>query len=58
MRNSAVELLLAACQECGALQLRDLYLEVAELANGKDFTSAEWCAHAALSQNHRLRRNY
>lgn len=50
-----VELLLTACQECGALHLRDLYVEVALLAAGKEFTSAEIVGHAALPENHRLR---
>ena len=55
MRDRVVGLLLAACQECGALQLRDLYVEVALLADGKEFTSAEIVAHASLHENHRLR---
>jgi hypothetical protein len=55
MPDRAVELLLAACRECGALQLRDLYVEVALIADGKAFTTAELCAHAELPENWRLR---
>ena len=50
-----VGLLLDACQECGALQLRDLWIEVALLAGDKEFTSSEIVAHGSLAENHRLR---
>ena len=45
----------AGCADLGPLALRDLYREVHELAGGKEFTSAEIVAHAALPGNHRLR---
>ena len=51
-----VELLLAACEACGALRLRDLYREVAELAGDREFTSSESIAHAEFPRNYRLRR--
>ena len=56
MRVRAVELLLAACEECGALQLRDMFVEVALIVGTKEFTSAEIFGHALLPQNRRLRR--
>ena len=50
-----IGLLLAACEECGALQLRDLYVELALLAGGKEFTSAEIIAHDVTAREYRLR---
>jgi len=50
-----VESVLTAAQLCGALQLRDLWVETAALAGAKEFTSAEIVAHAALPENRRLK---
>jgi len=55
MRDRTVELLLAACQECGALALRDAWRELESLAGDRTFTTAEACAHALLPENGRLR---
>jgi len=48
--------LLAVCEALGLLQLRDLWREIALLAGDRAFSTAEICAHAALSENARLRR--
>jgi hypothetical protein len=48
-------LLLRVCSELGLLALRDLYIEVALLADDRAFTTAELAAHASLPENGRLR---
>ena len=55
MRDRTIELLLAACRECGALALRDMWRELELLAGDRTFTTAEVCAHALLPENARVR---
>jgi len=46
--------LLDAAEAAGALALRDLWIELAMLANGREFSASEACADAALPDNRRL----
>ena len=55
MTDRLVELLLAACDECGGLKAHALFAELRAIAQGKAFGAAEICAHAVLPDNHRLR---
>jgi len=55
MTENGIALLLAAAEDAGALALRDLWREVALVADGKQFTSAEILAHAKRPENLRLR---
>jgi len=56
MTENGISLLLAAAEDAGALALRDLFVELELLADGKPFTSGEVIAYAATPGNERLRR--
>ena len=54
MTDRAVELLLAACRESGALAVLMLFYEIEGLAKGREFTTGEIVAHARVPANGRL----
>jgi hypothetical protein len=55
MPDRVAQLLLETCAEAGVLKTFVLFYELMALANGKEFTTMEVCAHAKGPANGRLR---